>query len=270
MIECDYFIGRTFYLEKAFKKARNYFETYLATRDQRYVEEAKYCLDVIDQRTDSITKIPLKIIQESYNVYADFYNKIIEANIQNSPQHKLSQLIIKYLNEISKSPINKGVDLGCGTGLVGKQIKATKGINYLIGVDIAERMLEEAKILKEGTELVYNETIHLDVDEYIAQTLKKEKFDIFIACSLLNYYSEVKKLFENCAKLAKPGALLCFTFRTHEQSTLGLFNGNIEEFSYSPALLKKLLLDLGWKLTDEGEIKLLDGGSGMYIISQHK
>jgi predicted TPR repeat methyltransferase len=131
-------------------------------------------------------------------------------------------------------------------------------------------MLDEAKILKEGTEPVYNEIINLDVDHYFVNTLNKEKFDIFIASSLLNYYSDTKVFFESCAKMAVSGALLCFTLRTHEQAVLKLFNGSIEEFTYSANLLKTLLSEQGWVLINEGEIKFLDGSSGMYIISQLK
>ncbi len=270
LIECDYFIARTFFLDKAYKKARPYLEMYVNSGDQRYIQETTYCLDVIDARTDNIATIPLNIIKENYNIYAGFYNQMVEANIEDSPQLKLSQMILKFLNELNKPVVNKVLDLGCGTGLVGKQLKAARNINYMIGVDIANSMLDEAKILKEGTEPVYNEIINLDVDHYFVNTLNKEKFDIFIASSLLNYYSDTKVFFESCAKMAVSGALLCFTLRTHEQAVLKLFNGSIEEFTYSANLLKTLLSEQGWVLINEGEIKFLDGSSGMYIISQLK
>ena len=270
MIECDYFIARTFFLDKAFKKARPYLEMYINSSDQRYIEETKYCLDVIDAHTDSITTIPLNVIKENYNIYAGFYNQLVEANIHDSPQLKLSQMILKYLNELNKPVVNKVLDLGCGTGLVGKQLKAARNINYMIGVDIANSMLNEAKGLQEGTEPVYNETINSDVDHYFTNTLNKEKFDIFIASSLLNYYSDTKRFFESCAKMAVSGALLCLTFRTHEQSVLKLFSSGVEEFSYSTNLLKKVQSEQGWTLINEGEIKFLDGSSGMYMISQLK
>ena len=243
---------------------------YVNSGDQRYIQETTYCLDVIDARTDNIATIPLNIIKENYNIYAGFYNQMVEANIEDSPQLKLSQMILKFLNELNKPVVNKVLDLGCGTGLVGKQLKAARNINYMIGVDIANGMLDEAKILKEGTEPVYNEIINLDVDHYFVNTLNKEKFDIFIASSLLNYYSDTKVFFESCAKMAVSGALLCFTLRTHEQAVLKFFNGSIEEFTYSANLLKTLLSEQGWVLINEGEIKFLDGSSGMYIISQLK
>ena len=270
MIECDYFIARTFFLDRAYKKARPYLEMYVNSGDQRYIEEATYCLDVIDAHTDNIATIPLNIIKENYNIYAGFYNQMVEANIQDSPQLKLSQMILKFLNELNRPVVNKVLDLGCGTGLVGKQLKAARNINYMIGVDIAGNMLDEAKILKEETVPVYDETVNLDVDHYFTNALNKEKFDIFIASSLLNYYSDTRGFFENCAKMAVSGALLCITFRTHEQAVLKLFNNSVEEFSYSADLLKKLQSEQGWTVLNEGEIKFLDGSSGIYIISQLK
>lgn len=268
--ECDYFMGRTFYLEKRFAKAQAYLNDYIKSGDLRYIDEAKYCLDTAARNKAKIEKIPLNIVRENFNIYSGFYNQLVEANFPDSPQFKLSQVVIKHLNALDKPKVNKVLDMGCGTGLVGKQLRATGNINYMTGIDLADQMLDEAKVLTEGTGPVYNETVNLDIEQYFDKNAKKEKFDIFIASSLLNYYSNPDKLFENCAKLAVPKALLAFTFRTHEQTAAKLFDEDTEEFTYSSNELKQLQARHGWEIIDEGELTFLNGAKGMHIIAQLK
>ncbi len=67
------------------------------------------------------------------------------------------------------------VDLGCGTGLVGLEIRPLT--ERLTGVDLSPGMLERAKEKK-----IYDELVRVDITEFLAATGKR--YDLFTAADL--------------------------------------------------------------------------------------
>jgi ubiquinone/menaquinone biosynthesis C-methylase UbiE len=121
--------------------------------------------------------------------------------------------VAKYIHKQAKkngqNPEDvKVLDLGCGSGLVGKNL-ATHGFKNIVGLDISPNMLEEAS--KKG---VYSE-LHehtLNNPEDFPNTLRA-KFD-YVACSgLINNNYMDYLLFEEMLLAVKKGGSVVFAAR---------------------------------------------------------
>ena len=108
-----------------------------------------------------------------------------------------------WLEEIGDIKGLKVLDLACGSGTSSRML-AEKG-SFVVGVDISESMLEEARKTESDNQMGI-EYIHADTS--VAQKYKEEPFDIVVAAFMLHYASS-QEMFEgflrNVAINLKPG-----------------------------------------------------------------
>ena len=101
----------------------------------------------------------------------------------------------------------RALDLGCGTGLAGRRLRA--GRSKLVGVDLAPRMLQKAA--ERG---VYDELIEADILTFLRST--QQRFDLALAADTLVYFGDLKPFFAAAARATEAGALLAFNVETAE------------------------------------------------------
>jgi predicted TPR repeat methyltransferase len=99
------------------------------------------------------------------------------------------------------------LDLGCGTGLVGRQFRDLAC--RLVGVDLSQAMLAAA-----GSNGIYDELVGDDVVEYLSKT--DSCFDLILAADLFIYIGDLELLFSAAAKALRPGGFLAFSIETTE------------------------------------------------------
>jgi predicted TPR repeat methyltransferase len=100
------------------------------------------------------------------------------------------------------------LDLGCGTGLVGKQFRGVA--RRLTGVDLSPGMLAEAQ--RSG---VYDRLVCDDVVHYLATA--GDQFDTILAADLLIYIGDLADLFAAATARLRPGGLFAFSIETQRQ-----------------------------------------------------
>ena len=113
--------------------------------------------------------------QQLFDIFADTYESTMQ-NINYNIPHKIASLIGK--------PHGLIVDLGCGSGLLGQELKTSD--NHLIGVDISEKMLKLAE-----QKNIYDKLIQSDIIQY-CQNLPDNS--IIIAADVIGYIGEIKPL----------------------------------------------------------------------------
>jgi predicted TPR repeat methyltransferase len=96
------------------------------------------------------------------------------------------------------------LDLGCGTGLIGMVLAQTFELEKLVGVDLSENMLREAK--KRG---LYSELIAGDVAA--AMAARADRFDLIVAADVFVYVGDLSEVFTQAARLLNPGGLFTFS-----------------------------------------------------------
>lgn len=100
------------------------------------------------------------------------------------------------------------MDLGCGTGLMGPLVRPAA--RRLCGVDLSEKMLEQAR--KRG---LYDELI---CGELVATlTPLSAAYDALLAADVLVYIGDLETLFRAAAAALRPGGLFAFTVEANQE-----------------------------------------------------
>jgi predicted TPR repeat methyltransferase len=106
-------------------------------------------------------------------------------------------------------PVNLDVlDLGCGTGLVGRQFRDVA--RCLTGVDLSKGMLAEA-----ARSEVYDRLVCDDVVHYMR--FAGDRFDLILAADLLIYIGDLTELFAAASAILPAGGLFAFSIEAHDE-----------------------------------------------------
>lgn len=94
----------------------------------------------------------------------------------------------------------KVLDLGCGTGLVGKVLKEKFGFTNLVGLDASEEMLEIAK-----NRAIYNKHISTFVTNERVNDIKTGEFDAVVSAGVFTIGLVRPNAFDEVLRWIKPG-----------------------------------------------------------------
>lgn len=151
------------------------------------------------------------------------------------------------------------LDVGCARGYLGGIVKS-RGASYVVGTDISENALLEAK-------QVLDRTYAFDLEEKWPTDLKAKEFDIIIMAEVLEHVFDPVKVLKEARDLLKENGYLIITtpnfmtwtnrikfifgsFRYRDQ---GMFDfGHIRWFTYS--YLKRVLAESGFNIVKEKHI----------------
>jgi predicted TPR repeat methyltransferase len=100
------------------------------------------------------------------------------------------------------------LDLGCGTGFCGIAFASRKA--RLVGVDLSEKMLQQAAARR-----VYDEIVVAEAVDYLTRCAVAS-FDLVIAADVFVYFGSLEAAFAECARVLRPGGV--FAFSTEEGS----------------------------------------------------
>jgi predicted TPR repeat methyltransferase len=102
------------------------------------------------------------------------------------------------------------LDLGCGTGLAGAAFRPH--VDWLVGVDLSPKMIEEAR--KKG---LYDRLAVGDIAQFLAeQRAGNAAFHLAIAADVFAYVADVAETCRAVAEVLGVGGLFGFTVETHD------------------------------------------------------
>ncbi|TAY64925.1 class I SAM-dependent DNA methyltransferase [Rhizobium leguminosarum] len=147
---------------------------------------------------------PSRYVERLFDDYADrFESALVEKLDYNVPQ-KLAALIASTGRRYERA-----VDLGCGTGLLGPEIRSNVG--RLEGFDLSQNMLAKA-----AEKHVYDSLAQADLS--IAPELSglfaeaaRHRADLVTAADVLMYLGNLESVFAIVGELAAPGADIAFS-----------------------------------------------------------
>ena len=94
------------------------------------------------------------------------------------------------------------MDIGCGTGLMGRLLKPYS--SRIVGVDLSKEMLSRA----ESTG-AYDKLIAEEILEYLNKC--NDKFDLVVSSDVFIYIGELSGIFMDLSRIIKAGGLFCFS-----------------------------------------------------------
>ena len=204
---------------------------------------------------------PRKYISKVFDEYAGHF----ESHLVDELEYRIPSVMKMYfddLNSLNVEKTKRAVDLGCGTGLVGKAFK--ESVDFLWGIDLSSNMLEKAK-----SKNIYNRLTRGDiVDELEAQ---EESFDLFLSADTFIYLGNLENIFKTIANKSHPNALFIFSVEHLEEGDFVLRETGRYAQSYS--YIKKLAENNGFRIVKYSNERLRkdrDGWieGGLYVL-QH-
>jgi len=130
------------------------------------------------------------------------------------------------------------LDLGCGTGLLGIEIK--KYCSNLKGVDISSKMIKQAE-----KHHVYNTLEHVDIFEYLSNS--ELDFDYFISTDVFVYIGELSDVFRLIKSRNKRSGKLIFSTEHTEASGFQLEKSG--RYSHSKSYIEALCLEFEYSMS---------------------
>lgn len=220
------------YLEQKNKlMAQRYFEEALKLKPDN--ESIQYTLSVL--KGDQSVAPPKAYIKDLFNHYADHY----DAHLQKGLDYKVPELLKNAVEKFSKQTNSAWdiLDLGCGTGLSG-EVFSDKA-QSMIGVDLAEKMLDVAREKK-----CYQELVVADVEGYLTSCDKQ--FDVIISADVFIYIGDLAKIFIEAHRCLKASGFFAFSIELDKQQD---YQTQVSgRFAHSEKYIKRLAKEIGFKV----------------------
>jgi len=158
---------------------------------------------------------PKQYVKNLFDDYAHRFNNALVNNLQYRLPFVIKELILQSNSE--KSEYQNVIDLGCGTGLAGKDLRYIS--SNLTGVDISENMISEAKKLD-----IYDTLIVGDIVEKL--NASQDKFDLLAALDVLIYIGDVQSTFKAVHKSCEPDSLFVFSVEIQDENGYSLLKSS--------------------------------------------
>jgi predicted TPR repeat methyltransferase len=168
--------------------------------------EASYDLAALSA-APAPTQMPRGYVTRLFDDFAPTFERRLVDELSYCVPEALRAAVARHLAVVAPKPLDV-LDLGCGTGLVGKQFRDLAG--RLTGVDLSAGMLAEA-----SRSAVYDRLVSDDVVHYM-QTAG-EQFDLILAADLFIYIGDLTELFASAKSILRSGALFAFSIEAAQE-----------------------------------------------------
>lgn len=205
----------------------------------------------------------LTYVKSLFDGFAPSFDDILKELDYQAPQ-----LIANCLKDVFKPKLflkRQILDLGCGTGLCGQELKVYFPNEEYYGVDVSERMLECA-----GKKNIYKELYFDDIVSFLGEVDKK--YQLIVAGDVLTYFGDLKSLFRSLVAVLKPKGFFCFTISKNTSNNREYFLTPSGRFVHSITYVCRLLKYCGFTVLKQEEHVLRHEGAkdviGYVILAQ--
>ena len=189
---------------------------------------------------------PKEYVKNLFDDYAERFDESLLDQLQYKLPFLIKEIILKL--DPARTKFDKVIDLGCGTGLSGTDLRSIS--NNLTGIDISVNMVSKARDLG-----IYDSLIVGDIVEILS--LSKEKYDLFIALDVLIYIGEVKSIFNAVKNCCNKNALFIFSIEVQEGDEYSLLKSS--RYAHSENYILNIVSDM-FKVVDSQEVRLRKEG----------
>ena len=200
--------------------------------------EAKY-FSAVAQRT-----FPEDIPELYISNLFDGYARSFEEHLINELKYQTPHLLLELLQQKVSFPVARIVDLGCGTGLMGKLLQDKT--RALIGVDLSSNMLLQAE-----KKQVYTTLVHQEMGVFLAS---QRNVDLLVAADVFNYLGQLSTILERSYQALHTEGWLAYSIERSNDDTERLeINGRTQ---HSPKQVIAQAEEVGFTLVCQQQAKL--------------
>lgn len=167
----------------------------------------------------------------------DGYASGFDAHLTGKLNYVGPKVLAGMLRALSQEPVERAVDLGCGSGLSGLEMRPLAG--QLIGVDLSARMLELAR-----DRAIYDEIHHGEIVSWLASD--QGGHGLAMAADVTSYLGDLGPFFFAVAGALIPGGRLAVTVHEQEHGDFGIVAG--ETYSHSEAYVRRIANAAGLRI----------------------
>ena len=197
--------------------------------------EAKHLLAALTGETTSAKTAPREYVENLFDEYAAYFDNSLIKKLEYKIPKVLTDMIVQQNPNISLGSI---LDLGCGTGLIGEEIK--RYCTYIEGVDLSNSMLEKA-----STKNIYDKLTHQDVTDYLSS--ERLHFDYFISADVFVYIGDLSEVFRLIR--SRNNSKGKFAFSTEHTDIDGFVLEKSGRYSHSKMYIESLCKKFDYKLS---------------------
>jgi len=157
------------------------------------------------------TEPPKEYVKNLFDDYAERFDDSLVKQLGYKLPFLMKELILKL--DPSRKTFDKVIDLGCGTGLTGKELRNIS--DNLTGIDISSNMVAKTRELA-----VYDHLFVGDIVDILGSS--KKKYDLFIALDVFIYVGELTKIFKTIRQCCNKNALFIFSIETQKEDGYSL------------------------------------------------
>ena len=153
-------------------------------------------------------KMPDAYVATLFDQHADDFDDILVERLRYDVPLQLRQL----LRDQGITHLDRGLDLGCGTGLVGMALRDC--FNHLTGVDLSERIVELAFDRQVYDDLYVGEVVSF-LEEFEAEDGDGfARWDMIVAADVFPYLGRIEPMIAATAARLPPGGYFGFSTET--------------------------------------------------------
>ena len=160
---------------------------------------------------ETTEQAPRRYVRELFDGYAARF----ETHLVEDLDYRVPTLMRDLLERMPAPPgagagrLAAGLDLGCGTGLVGQALRDR--VDRLEGVDLSAEMIDRA-----AAKAVYDKLAEADAVEWLARA-EAGSWDLVLAADVLIYLGALDALFREVRRCLAPGGRLLFSVESLDE-----------------------------------------------------
>ncbi len=183
-------------------------------------------------------RAPAAYVSELFNSYADSFDQHLVGTLGYRTHSLVAQTLRDTLGQTAQGL--DILDLGCGTGLFGEEIKDIK--RTLVGIDLASRMIGRCK--ERG---IYDDLIVGDLLDYLVE-VKPGRFDLVVATDVFVYLGDLIPVFSQVSRILQPGRWFAFSLEVAPGGNKEFALGVSGRYQHSQAYIEHLCTDFNFEI----------------------
>lgn len=183
-------------------------------------------------------RAPAAYVSELFNTYADSFDQHLVGKLDYRTHSLVAQTIRDMLGNNAHDL--KLLDLGCGTGLFGEEIKDIK--KTLVGIDLASKMIDLAR--QRG---IYDELIVGDLVDYLVE-VQPGRFDLVVATDVFVYLGDLLPVFSQVSRILQPGRWFAFSLEAAAEADQDFTLGLSGRYQHSQHYIERLCADFKFEI----------------------
>ncbi len=202
---------------------------------------------------------PSRYVEGLFDGYADRFDTALVEKLDYSVPGKLAELVVPH------GRFRRAVDLGCGTGLFGAEIRSVTDV--LEGYDISTNMLAKAEV-KQLYDRLAQADLSLGADQsgLFADDLEEHRADLVSAADVLMYLGSLETVFPLVCALIAPNGLFAFSVEDAGEGNGFVLRESLR-YAHAQDYIDGLLTAAGFeRLQERRTVIRMDGGNPVHGI----